>query len=51
MNPDDAPVLIGNGKELDETAARHVLEQRVPGYTPNANFPYTLAQAFMELGP
>ncbi len=53
MNPDDAPLQIGTGKELDEAAARHVLEQKTGSYPVGgrgANFPFTLAQAFTVLG-
>jgi hypothetical protein len=50
MSPDDAPLQVGNGKDLDEAAARHVIEERVGSYSQNGNFPYTMAQAFMLLG-
>jgi hypothetical protein len=50
LNPDDTPLQVGNGKELDEAAARHVLNEVAGGYSPGANFPVTLAQAFMTLG-
>ena len=50
MNPDAAALQVGNGKELDETAARHVLDQMVGGYAPSTNFPLTLARAFITLG-
>jgi hypothetical protein len=53
LNPDDAALLVGTGKELDEATARHVLEQKVGTYPaggPGSNFPYTLTQAFTVLG-
>ncbi len=28
VNPDDASLQVGTGKELDEATARHVLEER-----------------------
>lgn len=49
MSPDDAPLQVGNGKDLDEAAARHVLEQKVGSYQQAGHFPYTLAQAFYQL--
>ncbi|EOD68007.1 hypothetical protein H480_13573 [Amycolatopsis vancoresmycina DSM 44592] len=49
-SPDDAPLQIGNGKDLDEATARHVLEQKIGAYSQNGNFPFTLAQAFLQLG-
>lgn len=53
LSPDDAPLQIGTGKELDEAAARHVLQERtgsfpVGGHT--GSFPVTLARAFTILG-
>lgn len=53
LNPDDAPLQIGTGKELDEATARHVLEERTGGYPvggPAGSFPVTLAQAFTAVG-
>lgn len=53
LNPDDAPLQIGTGKELDEATARHVLEQRTGSYPtggPAGSFPVTLAAAFTTLG-
>jgi hypothetical protein len=53
LNPDDAPLQIGTGKELDEAAARHVLEERTGGYPVGGHagsFPVTLAQAFTAVG-
>lgn len=52
LNPDDAPLQIGSGKELDEAAARHVLEERTGAYPTQgraSHFPLTLAQAFTLL--
>ncbi|EHB55122.1 hypothetical protein MycrhDRAFT_2316 [Mycolicibacterium rhodesiae JS60] len=45
-NPDDAPLQVGTGKELDEAAARHVLTELRGGYSVSQNFPMTLATAF-----
>jgi hypothetical protein len=53
LNPDDAPLQVGTGKELDEAVARHVLLERVGQYPtggPAGSFPVTLAQAFTVLG-
>ncbi|RBY87443.1 abortive infection family protein [Blastococcus sp. TF02A-26] len=53
VNADDAELHIGSGKELDEAAARHVLEERTGSYPvggPAGNFPVTLANAFTVLG-
>ena len=53
LNPDDASLLVGTGKELDEATARHVLEQKLGAYPtggPGSNFPYTVTQAFTILG-
>ncbi|TYL53164.1 abortive infection family protein [Agromyces mariniharenae] len=53
LNPDDAPLQLGAGKDLDEAAARHVLEQMTGSYPVGgrgANFPYTLTQAFTVIG-
>ena len=52
LNPDDAPLMIGTGKDLDEATARHVLEERVGGYTVGGHagsYPVTLASAFTAL--
>jgi len=49
LNPDDAALQVGNGKDLDEAAARHVLVERTGAYPMSSNFPTTLAQAFMAL--
>lgn len=53
LNPDDAPLQIGTGKELDEATARHVLEERTGSYPTGGHagsFPVTLAGAFTTLG-
>lgn len=51
-NPDDVSLQVGTGKDLDEAAARHVLEQRQGSYPTGrgVNFPYTLLQAFSAVG-
>lgn len=51
-NPDDASLQVGNGKDLDEAAARHVLTQKVgpDSYAHNWPFRHTLAQAFIQVG-
>lgn len=53
LNPDDPQLLIGSGKELDEAAARLVLEERTGSYPVGGHpgsFPVTLAGAFTVLG-
>jgi hypothetical protein len=53
LNPSDAPLQVGTGKELNEAVARHVLEQKFGGYPTSGNagsFPVTLASAFSALG-
>lgn len=53
LNPDDVPLQLGSGKDLDEAVARHVLEQRIGSYPSTgrgSNFPFTLTQAFTVLG-
>ncbi|WP_155726851.1 hypothetical protein [Mycobacterium avium] len=53
LNPDDAPLQVGTGKELDEAVARHVLEERTGSYPVGGSagsFPVTLASAFATLG-
>lgn len=53
LNPDDAALQIGTGKELDEAVARHVLVERTGAYPIGGsagNFPMTLAGAFSTLG-
>lgn len=53
LNPEDAPLQIGTGKDLDEAAARHVLKERTGSYPAGGrgtSFPFTLAQAFTVLG-
>lgn len=53
LNPNDAPLQIGTGKELDEAVARHVLEQKLGRYPRSGNassFAVTLASAFSALG-
>jgi len=49
LSPDDLSLQVGTGKELDEATARHILDQKVGGYSPSANFPVTLAHAFTAL--
>ncbi|MFL6094054.1 MAG: abortive infection family protein [Blastococcus sp.] len=53
LNPDDASLQVGNGKDLDEAAARHVINELAGSYSTSANFPYTLTQAFtlLQLAP
>ena len=53
LNPDDAPLQVGTGKELDEAAARYVLLDRLGEYPiggQSGSFPATLARAFTALG-
>lgn len=53
LNPDDTPLQIGTGKELDEAAARHVLLEHWGEYATSGSagsFPATLANAFSALG-
>lgn len=53
LNPDDAPLQVGTGKDLDEAAARHVLQERTGAYPIGGHagsFPVTLANAFTALG-
>lgn len=53
LNPDDAPLQVGTGKELDEAAARHVLEQLTGSYPVGGSvgsFPVMLASAFSAIG-
>lgn len=38
-SPDDAPLQVGSGKELDEAAARHVLAELLGDYPVSGNFP------------
>lgn len=52
-NPDDAALLVGAGKDLDEAAARHVLNELVGSYETSgrgSSFPVTLAGAFTATG-
>lgn len=52
-NPDDVPLQIGTGKELDEATARHVIEQKAGDYKVSgrgSDFPFTLSQAFYLVG-
>ena len=49
-NPDDAPLQVGTGKELDEAAARHVLTELLGDYPVSDNFPVTLTRAFTAIG-
>jgi hypothetical protein len=50
LNPDDAPLQVGTGKELDEAAARHVLKELLGDYSASDNFPVTLTSAFTAVG-
>lgn len=53
LNPDDAELQLGTAKDLDEAAARHVLEERTGSYPvggSGGSFPVTLANAFTLLG-
>lgn len=50
LNPGDAPLQVGTGKELDEAAARHVLIELRGDYSVSQNFPMTLAAAFDAVG-
>jgi hypothetical protein len=49
LNPDDAPLQLGSGKELDEAAARHVLTELLGDYSVSDNFQVTLS-AFTAVG-
>lgn len=49
-NPDDAPLQVGTGKELDEATARHVLKQLLGDYPVSGSFPVTLTSAFTAIG-
>ena len=49
-SPDDAPLQVGTGKELDESAARHVLTELLGDYPVSGNFPVTLTSAFTAIG-
>jgi hypothetical protein len=53
LNPDDAPLMLGTSKELDEATARHVLVERTGNYPVGGDaggFPSTLWSAFSALG-
>lgn len=53
LNPDDSPLQVGTGKELDEAAARQVLLDRLGEYPVGGHtgsFPATLARAFAAIG-
>jgi hypothetical protein len=53
LNPDDAALQVGTGKELDEATARHILELRTGSYPVGGHegsFPVTLAHAFHAVG-
>lgn len=53
LNPDDESLQVGTGKDLDEAAARHVLEERTGSYPVGGHagsFPVTLANAFTAVG-
>jgi hypothetical protein len=46
----DAALVTGTGKDLLETVAVHVLQERYSSYAATSNFPTLLGQAFVELG-
>lgn len=46
----DAALEIGTGKDLMEAVAAHVVQQKFGAYSPQANFPTLLGQAFIALG-
>src|SRR5438270_5244070 len=46
----DAPLTIGNSKDLTEAVARHVLNEVLGAYSTHMNFPDTLFLAFDRLG-
>lgn len=53
LNPDDAPLQVGTGKELDEATARHVLQERTGSYPVGGSagsFPVMLASTFAAIG-
>lgn len=45
----DAALLVGTSKDLLEATAAHVLTVRFGNYSPHANFPTLLGQAFIAL--
>jgi hypothetical protein len=47
---DDAELVIGTSKNLEEAVARHVLTQVTGGYSPTMDFVSTLYMAFDRLG-
>lgn len=49
-NPDDAPLQVSTGKELDEATARHVLTELLGDYPVSGNFPVTLTSASTAIG-
>jgi hypothetical protein len=46
---EDAALEIGTGKDLVEAVAAHVVQQKFGAYSPHANFPTLLGQAFVAL--
>lgn len=46
----DAALLVGTSKDLLEATAAHVLTEKYGSYSPQANFPTLLGQAFIALG-
>lgn len=46
----DAELVIGTAKNLEEAVARHVLTERAGGYSVTEHFPTTLFNAFIALG-
>jgi hypothetical protein len=46
----DAALVTGTGKDLLEATAAHVIKERYGTYSPSANFPTLLGQAFIAVG-
>jgi hypothetical protein len=46
---EDAALIVGTGKDLLEATAAHIISERYGGYSPTANFPTLLGQAFTAL--
>ena len=47
---EDGALLVGTGKDLLEATAAHVISEKYGQYSPQANFPTLLGQAFTALG-